>query len=119
MYGLHWWLGDGLGAFNIPGDDEETATAERTVSFKPTIQHWSTAKRMKQVVMNKRWLNNAENLSDPANKGVGSRSEWVELTSENHPGNEALRRKDYEGKVMYEHGIPIKILVRRKSLPAR
>ena len=67
--------------------------------------------------MNKKWLH-SEDLSDPANKGVGSRSEWVELTSENHPGDNALRRLDYEGKVLYDHGIPFKILRRKKSLSA-
>lgn len=64
--------------------------------------------------MNKCWLN-SEKLSDPANKGVGSRSEWVELTSKNHPGDDALRRLDYEGKVMYDHNIPVKILRRKKK----
>ena len=57
----------------------------------------------------------SEELSAPENKGVGSRSEWVELTAENHPGDPALRRKDREGKVLWARRIPVKILVRRKK----
>ena len=65
--------------------------------------------------MDKHWLH-SEDLSDPANKGIGSRSEWVELTSANHPGDKALYRLDLQGKVLWDrHHLPIKILVRRRK----
>lgn len=66
-----------------------------------------------RFVKKNNWLH-SENLSDPANNGVGSRSEWMDLTSENHPGDEALRRKDREGKVIWDQRLPVKILVRKK-----
>lgn len=64
--------------------------------------------------MNQRYLTHAE-LDHPGNNGVGSRSEWIDLTSDNHPGDKALQRKDLEGKIIWDRGIPIKMLVRKRK----
>jgi hypothetical protein len=49
----------------------------------------------------------------------GPRSEWVDLyvneVSSNWPSDEVIRRKDREGKIIWEHHLPVKMMVRKQK----